>query len=142
MKKHILIVDDDASIRMLLTFILKQQYRVSTCENGWEALAQLASGEIPDLIIADLDMPKMTGFELLSHIRMSGLWRNLPFVILSGFETPKTREACFQQGASAYLLKPFNPEIVKREIAAAIESTPFAGYSLRAWRQAKGPTIS
>ena len=123
--KHILIVDDDRNIRMLLQFILKRDYQVTVKENGLEALAWLAHGHQPDVIIADLEMPEVNGLDMLQQIRTSGAFRHMPVVILSAHEHPHYKEKCLAYGASAYLLKPFNPQTVM----AALENAKQAAVS-------------
>ncbi len=63
MKKQILAVDDDSSIRELLEFLLRNNYNVITKKDGMEAMMWLSEGNIPDLIITDIDMPRLNGYE-------------------------------------------------------------------------------
>jgi CheY-like chemotaxis protein len=70
MKHHILVVDDESSVRESQTLLLRASgYEVNTAENGLDALLQLKGSNLPDLIISDLNMPHMSGFELLSVLR-------------------------------------------------------------------------
>ena len=110
MKKQILAVDDDSSIRELLEFLLRNDYDVVTKKDGMEAMVWLSSGNIPDLIITDLDMPRLNGYEFFKNIRRSGFYRDIPTIVLSGLENSKLIITCLQQGADNYILKPFNPE--------------------------------
>src|SRR5438067_12386446 len=69
-KRRILVVDDDESVRDVFTVMLQETgYEVATAENGFDALLKLKEVVIPDVIISDLNMPKMSGFELLSVVR-------------------------------------------------------------------------
>ena len=69
-KQHILVVDDEKSVRDMLSLILGAAgYKVSTAEHGFDALVQLKTSNLPDLIISDLNMPQMSGFEFLSVVR-------------------------------------------------------------------------
>ena len=69
-KHRILVVDDDESVRAVFTVMLREKgYEVSTAENGFDALLKLKDVVIPDVIISDLNMPKMSGFEFLSVVR-------------------------------------------------------------------------
>ncbi|MDW3651733.1 MAG: response regulator [Bacteroidia bacterium] len=112
-KKHqILVVDDDPNIRMLLEFLLRKKYSITTRPDGLNGLAWISAGNLPDLIILDIDMPIINGFEFLSRIRESGLYRDIPVVMLSGYEEDEVKEKCLSKGQCAYLLKPFNPEEV------------------------------
>lgn len=109
MKKQILAVDDDSSIRELLEFLLRNNYNVVTKKDGMEAMMWLSEGNIPDLIITDIDMPRLNGYEFFKHIRKSGFYRDIPIMVISGLENSKLIITCLQQGADDYILKPFNP---------------------------------
>lgn len=116
MKPFILVVDDDDNIRMLLEFLLQKTYRVMAKEDGLEAISGLSAGILPDLMIVDLEMPRLNGFELLKQVRASGVFRHIPLIILSGYENPSVQQSCLDAGADAYLLKPFNPELIHKTI--------------------------
>lgn len=119
-KKQILIIDDDANIRMLLEFLLRKTYRVTTREDGLSGMAWLSAGNFPDLILADIDMPRLNGYHLLKNIRESGLFSDIPVIMLSGFESIEVKNKCFDQGANGYLIKPFNPETIFNSIEKAL----------------------
>lgn len=109
MKKKILVVDDEISICMLLQNFLSQDYEVETIYNALEALEWL-DGNIPDLIISDIQMSEMDGYEFLTKVRQRGFTKHTPFVMLSGRAESKERIKCYRLGAQDYLTKPFNPE--------------------------------
>src|ERR1051326_5132461 len=70
LKRHILVVDDDESVREVFSVMLREKgYEVATAENGFDALLKLKGVVIPDVIISDLNMPEMSGFEFLSVVR-------------------------------------------------------------------------
>lgn len=115
-KKSILIVDDDANLRMLLEYVLRKEYEVTTRDDGLSAMAWLAAGNIPDLIIADVDMPRLNGYDLLRQVGASGYFRHVPVVMLSGYDDESMREKCLNQGALDYLLKPFKPESMMAQL--------------------------
>lgn len=116
--KHILIIDDEPVMRKLLEQILKSKYHIDTQENGREALDWMYSGNIPDLVVADLNMPELNGFEFIQRVRESGFFADLPLIVLSGEESSSERIRCLKLGANDYLIKPFNPE----ELALRIEN--------------------
>lgn len=118
MKKTILIIDDELSIRMLLDNFLGKTYNVSTSNDGLEALKLLEEGNMPDLIVADIQMPNMDGYELLQKIKESGFFKKIPIIMLSGIESSVERVKCLKLGANDYIVKPFNPE----ELAIRIEN--------------------
>lgn len=118
MKKTILIIDDELSIRMLLDNFLGKIYNITTSNDGLEALKLLEEGNMPDLIVADIQMPNMDGYELLQKIKESGFFRQIPIIMLSGIESSVERVKCLKLGANDYIVKPFNPE----ELAIRIEN--------------------
>ena len=115
MKKKILIVDDELTTCVLLENFLKSEYEVVRAISGLEALSVLKN-MIPDLIISDIQMPKMNGFELLKEIRLIGFVKHTPIIMLSGKTESKERIKCYRMGAQDYLTKPFNPEELKEVI--------------------------
>jgi CheY-like chemotaxis protein len=108
-KKKILVVDDEISICMLLHNFLSENYEVSTMNSALEALDWL-EGNLPDLIISDIQMSKMDGYEFLAKLRQRGFTKHTPIVMLSGRAESKERIKCYRLGAQDYLTKPFNPE--------------------------------
>jgi|TARA_B110001454_G_C12626292_1_gene395019 DNA-binding response OmpR family regulator len=109
MKKQILVVDDELMMTTLLEFFLGEKYSVKTVSSGKEALLWLENN-LPDLIISDIQMSEMDGFELLEIIRLGGFTKHTPVIMLSGRSESKERVKCYQLGAQDYLTKPFNPE--------------------------------
>lgn len=123
MKKQILAVDDDSSIRELLEFLLRNHYDVVTKKDGMEAMLWLSDGNIPDLIITDVDMPRLNGYEFFKNVRRSGFYRDIPIMVLSGLENSKLIITCLQQGADDYILKPFNPDSLYAKINRVLTET-------------------
>lgn len=119
MKKKILVVDDEISICLLLENFLSENYDVVSINNGFEALLWLEDN-IPDLIISDIQMSNMDGYEFLTKLRQRGFTKHTPFIMLSGKSESKERIKCYRLGAQDYLTKPFNPEeleeLVKKNI--------------------------
>lgn len=111
MKKKILVVDDERTTCLLLENFLSD-YQVITKNSGAEALLWLKNN-LPDLIISDIQMPEVDGFEFLKEVRLIGYTKHTPIVMLSGNTESKERVKCYQLGAQDYLTKPFNPEELK-----------------------------
>ncbi|CAH8283621.1 two-component system chemotaxis response regulator CheY [Mariniflexile fucanivorans] len=109
MKKKILVVDDEISICLLLENFLSKNYEVVSIHDALEALKWLEDN-IPDLIISDIQMSNMDGFEFLTKLRQRGFTKHTPFIMLSGHSESKERIKCYRLGAQDYLTKPFNPE--------------------------------
>lgn len=106
----ILIVDDKKSLSSLLSQFLKQSFNVTVKEDGLSALTWLQKGNIPDLIITDLEMPNMDGYELIEKIKDSGFFSSIPIIVLSCLDSSEVRIKCLKLGADDYMIKPFNPE--------------------------------
>lgn len=110
MKKKILVIDDELSIRMLLENYLSKTYNVVTKSDGMEGFAWLEQGNMPDLIVADIQMPNMDGYSFIQNIRASGFFKEIPLIMLSGIESSQEKVKCLKLGANDYMIKPFNPE--------------------------------
>jgi len=128
MKKKILVVDDETSICLLLENFLSLDYDVITISNGEDALVWL-EGNLPDLIISDIQMINMDGFEFLTKVRQRGFTKHTPFVMLSARPESKERIKCYQLGAQDYLIKPFNPE----ELEEVVKKNLFPIHYAMAW---------
>jgi chemotaxis protein histidine kinase CheA/ActR/RegA family two-component response regulator len=107
-KKTVLVVDDSLSVRKYLSLFLEaRQFRVLSATNGLEALKVLEENNI-DLIITDLEMPVMHGYELVHRIKTSQKWKDIPVVVLTSRSAEKHRIKALQSGVKDYLVKPFD----------------------------------
>ena len=106
----ILVLDDSPEIRMLLDQFLSLFYDVITFENGYDALEWLQKGELPNLILSDIQMPDMNGEEFVTQLKASGFFKDIPVIMLSSLSDSSERVKFLKLGASDYLIKPFNPE--------------------------------
>ncbi len=118
MKKTILIIDDEISIRMLLENFLSKTFTVVTRNDGLEGIKYLEEGNMPDLIVADIQMPNLDGYDFIKNVRASGFFKHIPLIMLSGIESSNERVKCLKLGADDYIVKPFNPE----ELSIRIEN--------------------
>ena len=109
MAKNILIVDDSATIRKLVGLTLQfKNYNVVTANNGKEAL-DILQKEKYDLVIIDIIMPVMGGFELLAKIKKDEGLKNMPCIILTTEGDEVSKQKGMELGADSYLIKPFQP---------------------------------
>jgi len=115
--KKILVVEDALSVRKILESVLSKEGDVVTTENGSEALEWLQEGNMPDLIVCDIQMPVMTGEDFVKELKSSGYFREIPIIMLSGIESSEERIRMLKLGASDYLVKPFNPEELKLKVS-------------------------
>ena len=112
-----LAVDDEISIQLILQNYFKQDFVVTTKSNGKEALLWMQEGNIPDIIIADINMPEMDGYTFIYQIKSSGFLNNIPIVMLSGSDDTSIKIKRLEAGAEDFLVKPFNP----KELAARVQ---------------------
>lgn len=116
--KKVLVVDDDATLRMALTrYLEKRGYLTQNVASGTEAL-KLFEQDPPDLVVSDVMMPEMDGFEFCRRLRSTRSGQLVPFIFLSSKGEVEDRVQGHSIGADDYLIKPFEP----RELLAKIES--------------------
>ena len=120
--KKILIVDDKPSISKLIVQFLSRNYDVVSREDGLQALAWLHEGNLPDVIVTDLNMPNMDGFEFIIRVKESGYFSEIPIIVLSSKESSSDRVKCLKLGAEDYIMKPFNPEELEIRIERALKN--------------------
>ena len=105
--KRILIAEDEPDIRFLIAFTLRNAgYEVLTVNNGEEAV-QMTKKELPDLVLTDVRMPKMTGYEACKLIKADPVTQHIPVVFLSAKGQEAEVQSGMAAGADEYLLKPF-----------------------------------
>ena len=120
----VLAVDDSASIRKLVELTLRREgYTVITADSGVTALAALAR-QRPDLVLLDVMLVALDGFQLCRFLRDHPDYDDLPIVILSGRESVADRETGQLAGVSAYLTKPFRPEQLIEAVREQLATQP------------------
>jgi two-component system chemotaxis response regulator CheY len=120
MKKVILIADDSPTIRKFVSFsLMTHGFEVVPACDGMEAVELLPTKSI-DLIITDLNMPNMDGFELIKAVRESENNRDIPIIILSSLKGSEEIEEGLKVGANSYMVKPFNPQRIQYEVSKYI----------------------
>ena len=119
MKGKILIVDDEADLRLLLKSILESDYTVTEAENG-AALKKLFTAEAPDVILLDLNLPDANGLDLLPQIKKS--WPNAEVIVLTGAATFEAAVEATKRGAYHFINKPFDTAALLVTIERAIEN--------------------
>ena len=110
MSKRLLVVDDEPNLLRAVAACLKAEaYEVTTARSGREALLQLAEA-VPDLVVSDIRMPGMDGYQLARQLRGSPRTALVPIVFLTAKDETADRIEGFRSGIDAYLTKPFEPE--------------------------------
>lgn len=115
-KANILIIDDHDAVRLLLGLTLKNRFDVITKKDGIEGMAWLSAGNIPDLIMLDMQMPRLNGLEFLKQIRTSGMFRDIPVILVSANENEYEITQSFGLGIVDFIRKPFNPIKLKEKV--------------------------
>jgi len=124
MDSDVLVVDDSAAIRKILTRVLRQTgmaiQTIHEAGDGQEALAVMAQHRV-DLVLSDINMPKMDGLQLLASLKASSQWHRIPVVMITteGGET-KVAEAV-RLGAAGYVRKPFTADQIKEKLVGLLE---------------------
>jgi two-component system chemotaxis response regulator CheY len=125
MESDVLVVDDSAAIRKILQRVLRQTgmaiRTIHEAGDGQEALEVMNAHKV-DLVLTDINMPKMDGLQFLASVKASAQWRQVPVVMITteGGET-KVGEAV-KLGAAGYVRKPFTADQIKEKLAGILES--------------------
>lgn len=114
----VLVVDDNSDLRHYITRLLSPFYQVQTAQDGRQALAQIQA-QVPDLVLSDVMMPQIDGFELLQQLRSHPTTEQLPIILLSARAGEGARLEGLEAGADDYLVKPFSA----RELLGRVEAT-------------------
>jgi two-component system, sensor histidine kinase ChiS len=121
----LLVVDDIEANRVLLSARLEREgYVIATAENGRQALQLLRAGSF-DLVLLDIMMPIMDGYEVLQRIKADSSLRQIPVIMISALNDLSSVVRCIEMGAEDYLSKPFNPTLLKARIGASLEKKRF-----------------
>lgn len=103
----IMVTDDSVTVRKVTgRFLERQGFEVVTAKDGMDAVAQLADIK-PDLMLLDIEMPRMDGFEVAAHCRHDSRLKDLPIIMITSRTGEKHRERAMEIGVNAYLGKPF-----------------------------------
>lgn len=120
-KKVILIVDDETLNLSILMNLLKTTYSVRACKSGEEAMNSISDGLRPDLILLDIIMPGIDGFQVLKQLQANIETRTIPVMFISSLDSFVNEEKGFELGAVDYIIKPFRAAIVLARVKAQLE---------------------
>lgn len=117
----LLIVDDNEISRDLLTRHLQRQgHHITVAENGRQALEMIQTHSF-DLMLLDIMMPEINGYQVLQHLKNNETWREIPVIIISALGDLDSVVRCIEMGAEDYLFKPLNPVLLRARIGACLE---------------------
>lgn len=118
---NILIVDDIEANRSLLSHLIVTLEHVPVlAENGRQALS-IMEKQLPDIVLLDILMPEMDGYEVLKHMKESDVLKQIPVIMISAIDDMESVVKCVEMGADDYLAKPFNPTLLRARIGACLE---------------------
>ncbi|KAB2881176.1 diguanylate cyclase [bacterium] len=121
LKPRVLLVEDNPAVRnMILDFLGKRDYEIFEASNGLEGL-QIATTEKPDVILADIIMPEMDGFELISRVREQPGTMLIPIIVMTAVNNLETKINVFKAGGDGLLIKPFDLQELQVRIERAIQ---------------------
>ncbi len=130
MTATILVVDDNEMNRDMLSRRLKRQnYEVVMAEDGEMALEMLQTHTV-DLVLLDIMMPKLSGYDVLEQIKKNPRTQHLPVIMISAVDDLDSVVKCVEMGAEDYLFKPFNPVLLKARVSASLDKSQ--------WRRSGG----
>ncbi len=123
MNKHVLIVDDSPTVRKFVSVSLSMQgFSVVVACDGMDALEKLPQSKF-DLVITDLNMPNMDGFELIKALRENPDYKDLPVIILTSLGDEANKEQGAKLGVNSYVVKPFSLEKIQYEVSKYVSWT-------------------
>ena len=120
LKNSILIVDDNSSTIDVLLDILNDDYSIRVAKNGAKAL-EIANQSMPDLVLLDIVMPEMSGYEVLEELKASSETQHIPVIFITGLKDAEEEEKGLDLGAADFIHKPFNRKMVKARVLNQIK---------------------
>ena len=118
---RVLVVDDEPNIVLSLEFLMQQAgFEVSTAEDGEKALEQVAATQ-PDLLLLDISLPGISGFEVLEQLRQQEAYRRLPIIMLTAHGREVEKEKGLALGADDYVTKPFSTQQLVEKVKALLQ---------------------
>lgn len=124
LNSKILVIDDSMLILKFIQEMLKDKYEVQLAFSAEKAYAILES-YLPDLILLDLEMPKIDGYQVLAQLKGTAKWRDIPVVFLTGMNDREKEEKALSMGAVDYILKPISAGVLRKRIQMHLELTAY-----------------
>lgn len=118
MSKTALVVDDSLTMRQMVAFTLTNAgFKVVEAEDGKDAINKVAAGPKMDIVVTDLNMPEMDGITLIKELRKMAAFKFTPILMLTTESAEEKKRAGKEAGATGWIVKPFNPELMLKVIA-------------------------
>jgi CheY-like chemotaxis protein len=123
--RHILVVDDAPDVRLMLRYVLEDGDSVIvTAASAREALLRLAEPRPIDLVVLDVQMPEMDGWEMLTAVRANPGWRDLPVILCTAHGAPLDLVRGWELGCDAYVTKPIDVGAVRATVTTTLQRSP------------------
>lgn len=119
-RASVLVIDDQAANIQLLDALLGGDYDVQMATGGADAL-RLIHETLPDLVLLDIQMPEVSGYDVCTQLQSSDLTRHIPIVFVTAQTTAEEEARCLRMGAVDFIAKPFNPEVVKARVRTHVQ---------------------
>jgi two-component system chemotaxis response regulator CheY len=121
MSKTALVVDDSPTMRQMVAFTLTNAgFKVVEAEDGKDAVNKVAAGPKMDIVVTDLNMPEMDGISLIKELRKMAAFKFTPILMLTTESAAEKKQAGKEAGATGWIVKPFNPEVMLKIIAKVL----------------------
>ncbi|KHE67804.1 response regulator, partial [Capnocytophaga sp. oral taxon 329] len=120
-KPLILIVEDNPDMRRFIHYILSDDYNIIEAENGEEGF-EVAKKYLPDVVVSDVLMPKVDGFDLCQLLKTNVSTNHIPVILLTAYAMDEQKQVGFESGADAYIAKPFNIRLLRTRVRKLIEN--------------------
>ncbi|MBF0188887.1 MAG: response regulator, partial [Magnetococcales bacterium] len=117
----LLIVDDERHNITVLGELLREEYNLMVAKNGKQALKLISSGKMPDLVLLDIMMPEMDGYEVCRNLKEDPVTRKIPVIFISAMSSEEDESKGFEVGGVDYVIKPFRPIVIKARIQTHLE---------------------
>ncbi len=121
MSKTALVVDDSPTMRQMVAFTLTNAgFKVVEAEHGKDAIAKVVNEPKVDIVVTDLNMPEMDGISLIKELRKMAAFKFTPILMLTTESSADKKQAGKDAGATGWIVKPFNPELILKVIAKVL----------------------
>jgi CheY-like chemotaxis protein len=131
MKRTVLVIDGSKAMRFLMQTVLGQGFQVVTASDATSALFWLSKNNTPDLIVVDPQLPDGADWEMVDFLSDSGMYRNIPMIVLSALDKHEVSFKCSEFGIAHFATKPFNPLDFLNLVHAVLEGERIPARMLR-----------
>ncbi len=121
MRQSIVVIEDDEAIRWLIKKVLERTYDVHVFSHVGNAMKHMSQFGHPDIVMTDIRLPVIDGKDFLRNFKRSGLYGDIPVIVISSWNDDATKKECMEAGADDYIAKPFNPEDLIKKVGSVLK---------------------